>query len=158
MGKRTFDSWLSEGSKFIKIKVGDKYSCIFRGMRFDETGGFQNKPTVKYLLESLEDGEVREFSSSSKKLAEKMRKLEEGDSITIIGSLDDNEKKTYRVVVNEEGAVKAPKKSSEYDDIPVHEEEADDEDEESDEETEEDEDEDDEEEVKPKKKKKKLPF
>lgn len=158
MGKRTFDSWLSEGSKFIKIKVGDKYNCIYRGMKFDETGGYQNKPTVKYMLESLEDGEVREFSSSSKKLAEKMRKIEEGDSITIIGSLDDNEKKTYRVVVNEGASEGSPKKKSEYDDIPVHEEEEDEE-EETDEEAEEDEDEEDEEDLpKKKKKNKKTPF
>lgn len=168
---------MQESGKWVKIKVGDEYSCIFRGLRFDETGGYQGKPTVKYELESLEDGEIREFSSSSKVLAAEMRKLVDGDRITIVGKLGKGDKKTYEVIIDrkakkrvddedeetdedeEEEETPRRRKSHlgpEYDDIPVHkekdEEEEDGEDEDGDED---DEDEEEEEEETPKKKKKK---
>ena len=55
---KSIDEWLKQDSKFIKIKIGDRYECIFHEMNFDATGGFQGKPTVKYMLEDLEDGQT----------------------------------------------------------------------------------------------------
>mgnify|MGYP001605388843 CR=1 FL=1 len=101
-----FRDWLKEDSRFIKVKVGEEYEAIFRSLNFDETGGFKGKPTVKYLLEDIEDGKTREFSSSSKVLADKMSRLSSGDRIIISGLLDENERKTYRVTLVKGGEVR----------------------------------------------------
>ena len=98
---KRIEQWLKEDSRFVKVKVGDKYSCIKKGMEFDEEGGFKGKPTVKYQLEDLDDGKIRELSSSSRVLAQKMMKIPDGAEITIIGLLDENDRKTYNVMSNE---------------------------------------------------------
>lgn len=98
MSNERMEQWLKEDSKFIKLKVGEKYESLYKGMKFDETGGFKGKPTVKYLLQDLSDGKERELSSSSKSFATKMSKMREGDRIIISAFLNDRETKTYEVV------------------------------------------------------------
>ena len=95
MVEDNFTKWLNQNSKFVKIRVGQSYECIFREMDFDENGGFEGKPTVKYQLETYE-GSVVELSSSSKALARQMQEFEDGDKIVITATLDDNDRKTYK--------------------------------------------------------------
>jgi hypothetical protein len=109
--------WLLKDSKYVKIKVGDVYQCIFQSMHFDETGGYQGKSTIKFMLKDLSDGKVREFSSSSKALVTKMQRVIPGDKIAISGELDEKERKTYSVVVLEKATIKADSVTDE--DIPV---------------------------------------
>lgn len=103
-GNKQIQDWLKEESRYIKVKVGERYSCIFRGMEYDETGGFKGKPTVRYSLEDLDDGKTREMSSSSKVLAQKMMKAADGDQLTIIGLLSEDDRKTYNVIFDEASA------------------------------------------------------
>ncbi len=98
MANQNLNSWLSANSNFIKLRVGQKYECIFRGMVFDATGGFQGKPTVKYSLEDISDNKVRIMSSSSKSLARELMKYKDGDQITITCDLDQNDRKSFAVI------------------------------------------------------------
>lgn len=93
------DAWLKEGSKFVKIAIGQEYTAVFRGMEFDPTGGYQDKPCMKYKLEDLEDGEIREFSSASKALAGEMMKVQEGDTIKIAAKEEKGKKKYVLTIV-----------------------------------------------------------
>lgn len=91
--------WLATDSKFIKVRVGEQYRCIFDGMKLDPTGGFKGKSTVRYFLKDAEDGKVRDMTSGSKAFAQKMMKVMTGDMIVISCSLNANDTKTYDVLV-----------------------------------------------------------
>lgn len=91
--------WLKSGNKFTKIEPGDKLECIFRGMTFDATGGYQGKSTIKYSLEDIKDKIVRELSSTAKSFAQQMMKIKEGDTIVIHCSENERRNKVYRVEV-----------------------------------------------------------
>lgn len=106
--KDEYKKWLEEDSKYIKVKVGQSYKGILKGMEFDRTGGYQGKPAVKYSIESLEDGKVRELSSGSKALSNGMSKFQEGDVILITAFLDDKEQKSYKVSAGDGVATPAP--------------------------------------------------
>lgn len=97
MAGGNLNDWLKQDSRFIKIRVGDAYACTFKSMRLDPTGGYEGKSTVRYTLQDIKDGKDREFSSSSKVLAEQMMTLVEGDQITIKGVLNKKEQKTYEM-------------------------------------------------------------
>ena len=68
-------------------------------MNFDPTGGYKGKPTVKYNLEDINDGETREMSSTSKAFAKKMMKVKVGDTIVITCGESDQGNKDYSVEV-----------------------------------------------------------
>ena len=110
---------MNQGGKFVKIRVGQKYSCEFVKMEFDQAGGFGGKPTVRYHLRDLTDGVVRSMTSSSKKLASQMTKVKAGDQIVIAASLGEGDRKSYDVVVKQAslGLPATPSKPS-PDDIP----------------------------------------
>lgn len=93
--------WMNEGSggSYIKIYAGDKFEGVFVSMDFDPTGGFNNKPTIKYRLKDLlDDGKEKTFSSSSKALARKMSTLKVEDRIAIVAREEGGRKK-YDVIL-----------------------------------------------------------
>lgn len=117
MSNQEIKKWLKEDSTFMKIKVNEEFIGIFKGMRFDPKGGYQGKSTVRYSLQDLEDGKTREFSSSSKALANDAMKLVVGDKISIKGVLNEKEQKTYELRVLEKVGGAAPEETK-SDEIP----------------------------------------
>jgi hypothetical protein len=94
-----YESWKKKGNSYIKIKVGDKYECIFKGMEFDPQGGMKKSGAMKYMLEDHDDHKIREFSSASMKLHNEMVKLSIGDRIIVSSGLNDRDQKSYDVTV-----------------------------------------------------------
>jgi len=69
-----YTDWLNKDSLYIKIKEGESYIVIFNGR---ENGEYNDKPTVHYKFDK------KTFSSSSKKLSEKMDNIPLGSKIKI---------------------------------------------------------------------------
>ena len=92
------NKWLKSDQRYIKVRVGEQYKCYFEDMKFDPNGGFKGKPTVRYYLKDYEDGQVREMSSGSKKLAQAMMKVVKGDLIIISCGLGDRDTKEFEVL------------------------------------------------------------
>ena len=81
---KTLGEYAKENNKFVSIKAGDSYGCIYKGYKFIEKDSFgETKEYARYLLEDLEDGVVRTLDSLSAKFATDMGEIEEGTKIAI---------------------------------------------------------------------------
>jgi hypothetical protein len=81
---KTLTEYAKSKSNFVSLKSGETYSCIYRGYKFIEKDSFgETKEYARYLLEDLEDNQVRNLDSQSAKFAEDMSVIKEGSKIKI---------------------------------------------------------------------------
>jgi len=81
---KTLDEYAKSKSNFVSIKAGESYSCVYKGYKFIEKDSFgETKEYARYLLEDLEDKQVRNLDSQSASFADQMSEVKEDSKIKI---------------------------------------------------------------------------
>jgi len=84
MENKTLQQYAKSKSTFVSLKAGESYKCIYKGYKFIEKDSFgETKEYARYLLEDLEDNQVRNLDSQSASFAEQMNEIKEGSKIKI---------------------------------------------------------------------------
>jgi len=118
---RTLQDFAKSKSNFISIKAGENYCCIYKGYKFVEKDSFgETKEYARYLLEDLEDHQVRNLDSQSADLAKQMSEIKEGSKIRISRTGEGTETKYDVDAYNDEFPVKDEEIPVVEDEIPPH--------------------------------------